>query len=122
MAVVENLNARVRAWWVMVAIFAACFLIGPAATLVLFALTSFYTLREFVSLTPTGAADVWPLAAAFYLFLPLQYWLIWIGWYGLFAILIPVYGFLVLPILAALATATDYDALTLLIAAAIPGG
>lgn len=101
-AVVENLEARVRAWWAMVGIFAACFLVGPAATLVLFALTSFYTLREFVSLTPTRAADTWPLAAAFYVLLPLQYWLIWTGWYGMFAILVPVYGFLLLPVLAAL--------------------
>ena len=39
----------------------------------------------------------------FFLFLPLQYVLIGIGWYGLFAILIPVYAFLVLPSLAAIA-------------------
>jgi phosphatidate cytidylyltransferase len=30
----------------------------------------------------------------------MQYWLIWVNWYGLFAILIPVYAFLVLPITA----------------------
>lgn len=101
-ATVENLNARIRAWWVMVAVFAACFLLGPGATILLMALTSFYTLREFVSLTPTRPADVPPLAAAFYVFLPLQYWLIWSDWYGLFAILIPVYAFLLLPSLAAL--------------------
>ncbi|MBL8589631.1 MAG: phosphatidate cytidylyltransferase [Methylobacteriaceae bacterium] len=101
-ATIDNLNARIRAWWVMIAIFAVGFLLGPAATLILFALTSFYTLREFVSLTPTRAADVPPIAASFYLFLPLQYWLIWTEWYGLFAILIPVYAFLLLPSLAAL--------------------
>ena len=101
-ATVENLNARIRAWWVMVAIFAACFLLGPGATILLMALTSFYTLREFVSLTPTRPADVPALALAFYVLLPLQYWLIWADWYGLFAILIPVYAFLLLPSLAAL--------------------
>ncbi len=102
-ATVDNLNQRIRAWWIMVAIFIAGYLLGPAATLILFALTSFWTLREFVSLTPTRAADVWPIAAAFYVFLPLQYWLIGIEWYALFAILIPVYAFLILPPLAALA-------------------
>lgn len=101
-ATVENLRDRVNAWWVMVAIFAAGFLLGPAATILLFALTSFYTLREFLSLTPTRPADYWPLVAAFYVFLPLQYWLVFIGWYGLFSILIPVYAFLVIPSLAAL--------------------
>ncbi|WEX77875.1 phosphatidate cytidylyltransferase [Sinorhizobium numidicum] len=101
-ATIDNLNARIKAWWVMIAIFAVSFALGRGATLVLFALTSFYTLREFVSLTPTRAADHLPLATAFYILLPLQYWLIWIDWYALFAILIPVYGFLILPSLAAL--------------------
>ncbi|MCG5477506.1 phosphatidate cytidylyltransferase [Sinorhizobium alkalisoli] len=101
-ATVDNLNARIGAWWVMVAIFAVSFGLGRGATVLLFALTSFYTLREFVSLTPTRAADHLPLVGAFYLLLPLQYWLVWIDWYALFTILIPVYGFLLLPSLAAL--------------------
>lgn len=101
-ATVANLNARIRSWWVMVAIFAACSILGFTATLLLFALTSFYTLREFVSLMPTQRADHVPLAAAFYVLLPLHYWLVWIDWYGLFTILIPVYGFLLLPSLSSL--------------------
>lgn len=101
-ATVENLNARIRAWWVMIAIFAACYALGFTATVLLFALTSFYTLREFISLTPTQRADHVPLAFAFYVLLPLQYWLVWSDWYGLFAILIPVYGFLLLPSLSSL--------------------
>lgn len=99
-AAVGNLNARVRAWWMMVAIFAIAFWFGENATLVLFALTSFYCLREFITLTPTRAADHRPVAAAFYLFLPLQYYLIGINWQSLFSIAIPVYGFLLLPVLA----------------------
>ncbi len=97
---IENLNARIRAWWVMIGIFGISVLIGPGATMVLFTLISFYTLREFLSLTPTRPADHWPLLAAFYVFLPLQYWLIWTEWYGLASILIPVYGFVLLPCLA----------------------
>jgi len=99
---IENLVARINAWWAMVAIFAVSFVLGSTATLILFALTSFYTLREFVSLTPTKPADNPPLVAAFYLFLPLQYGLIWANWYGLFAILIPVYGFILTACLAVL--------------------
>ena len=45
---VRNLNERIRAWWVMVAIFAVAFAFGKTVTLVLFALTSFYCLREFL--------------------------------------------------------------------------
>ncbi|HMO28216.1 phosphatidate cytidylyltransferase [Enterovirga sp.] len=98
-ATVENLNARIRAWWVMVAILAGALALGWTATIVLFGLLSFYALREFLSLTPTKPADHWPLLAAFYLFLPAQYLLIGRAWYGLFSILIPVYAYLLLPIL-----------------------
>jgi phosphatidate cytidylyltransferase len=106
-ATVENLNARIRAWWLMVAIFAAAFTFGPAVTLVLFALTSFYCLREFISLTPTRPADHRALAFAFYVFVPLQYVLIWVDWLSLFSIAIPVYAFLLLPVLAVLRHETE---------------
>jgi phosphatidate cytidylyltransferase len=102
-ATVANLNARIEAWWVMVAIFAIAFTFGKAVTLVLFALISFYCLREFITLTPTRPTDHRPLAAAFYLFLPLQYYLIGISWQPVFSIAIPVYAFLLLPVLSVLA-------------------
>jgi len=100
--VIANLNARIRAWWVMAAVLCACFLLGRVATLVLFALASFFALREFLTLTPSRRGDHLPLVLCFYLAIPLQYWLIGIEWYGLFAILIPVYGFLLLPAITAL--------------------
>lgn len=99
---VANLNARIRAWWVMAAVLCACFLLGRVATLVLFALASFFALREFLTLTPSRRGDHLPLVLCFYVAIPLQYWLIGIEWYGLFAILIPVYGFLLLPAITAL--------------------
>lgn len=100
---IRNLNDRIDAWWVMIAIFALGTLAGQTAMLILFALASFYTLREFISLTPTRPADNLPLIGAFYLLLPGQYALIWMDWYGMFSILVPVYGFLLVPILAAIA-------------------
>ncbi|GHD17430.1 phosphatidate cytidylyltransferase [Tianweitania populi] len=106
-ATVDNLNARIRAWWLMVAIFAVAFVFGKIVTLVLFALTSFYCLREFISLTPTKPGDHTALAFAFYVFLPLQYVLIGIDWQSLFSIAIPVYAFLLLPVLAVLRHDTD---------------
>ena len=106
-ATMDNLNKRIRAWWLMVAVLAVAFFFGKAVTLVLFALTSFYCLREFISLTPTRPADHAALAAAFYVFLPLQYILIGIDWQTLFSIAIPVYAFLALPALAVLRHETD---------------
>ncbi len=97
-----NLVARINAWWVMVGILAVAFLAGPAMTLVLFALASFFALREFVTLTPSRPGDRLPLSLAFFLIIPAQYLLIGLDRYGTFAIFIPVYAFLLLPSIAAL--------------------
>jgi len=99
---IDNLNARIRAWWVMIALIAVAFLVGRTAVIVLFGLASFAALREFVTLTPTRRGDHVALALAFFVVLPLQYYLIAIDWYGFYAIFIPVYVFLLLPIVAAL--------------------
>ncbi len=104
---VRNLNARIKAWWVMVAIFAVAFIFGKGVTIVLFMLVSFMALREFYSLTPTHPSDHAAMAAAFYLFIPLQYWLLWIDWVTMLTIAIPVYAFLALPVLSVLRGVTD---------------
>lgn len=101
-ATIDNLNARIRAWWVMCAIFALALAGGRTGAVLLFALVSFLALREFVTLTPTRRADHEPLFWAFFVFLPAQYVLVGIAWYGLFAILVPVYAFLFLPLRSAL--------------------
>lgn len=100
-AVIDNLSARIRAWWVMAAVVGLAFWIGRLGVIVLFALVSLFALREFITLTPTRRSDYYALLAAFYVVLPLQYWLVYIDWYGLYTLLIPVYAFLLLPILAA---------------------
>jgi phosphatidate cytidylyltransferase len=106
-ATLANLNARVRAWWVMVAVFAAAFVLGKAGTLVLFLLASFFSLREFITLTPTRRSDYLPLLIAYFVLLPAQYLLIAFGQYGTFAIFIPVYGFLLLPAVGAFTSDTQ---------------
>lgn len=100
---VQNLNARIRAWWVMVAIFGLAMATGGIGSIVLFVLTSFLALREFITLTPTRAGDHRTLFWIFFIILPLQYYLIALKWYGLFSILIPVYAFLFIPMRSAMA-------------------
>jgi phosphatidate cytidylyltransferase len=92
-ATVANLNARIRAWWVMVAVFAVAVATGGLGSVILFAAMSFLALREFMTLTPTSRADHGVLFWSFFIFAPIQYVLVWMQWYGLFAILIPVYAF-----------------------------
>jgi phosphatidate cytidylyltransferase len=102
-ATVQNLNARIRAWWMMVAVFGLALATGGIGSVILFGLTSFMALREFITLTPTRHGDHRALFLAFFVVLPLQYYLVGVKWYGLFSILIPVYAFLFLPLRSAAA-------------------
>jgi phosphatidate cytidylyltransferase len=99
--VIDNLLARINAWWVMVVVLGMAFLAGPAGVTVLFVLVSFAALREFMSLTYKSSGDHTILAVSFFLVLPAQYLWIYLGWYGAFTVFIPVYVFLVLPIIIA---------------------
>ncbi|KAA8998964.1 phosphatidate cytidylyltransferase [Affinibrenneria salicis] len=102
-ATIANLNARIRAWWAMCIIAIVAILIGQIGSLVLFALMSFYALRECITLTPTQRGDHEALFWCFFIILPLQYVLIGIEWYGVFVIMLPVYASLFLPARIALA-------------------
>ena len=108
-ALVQQFNSRIRAWWLMCSVLAAAFLLGPAsnvATIIVFGLVSFWALREFITLTPTRLGDHRALFWVFFLFTPLQYWLISADIPALYTVLIPVYGFLFIP--ARVALAGDY--------------
>jgi phosphatidate cytidylyltransferase len=95
--VIANLNARIRAWWIMSAVFAFSLATGGIGSVILFAILSFFALREFVTLTPTRPADHAALFWVFFIITPLQYYLVATKWYGFFAVLIPVYAFLFIP-------------------------
>lgn len=102
-----NLNARIKAWWIMVGAMCIAFLFGSGGVIVLFALISFASLREYATLTQTRRADHRVLLGMFLLVIPVQYYLIWIDWYGLYSIFIPVYCFLAMPVLTALSGDTS---------------
>lgn len=101
-AVIDNLNARINAWWVMILIIFAAAFIGFYAVIALFFIISFMALREFLSLIYIRRGDHLALAACFYVILPVQYYFVAIDWFSMFTIFIPVYAFLFLPILSAL--------------------
>ncbi|MGH9421660.1 MAG: phosphatidate cytidylyltransferase, partial [Thermoanaerobaculia bacterium] len=94
---VDNLNARIRAWWAMSVVFALSLLTGGLGSVILFGILSFFALREFITLTPTRPADHSALFWVFFIILPLQYYLVATQWYGFFSVLIPVYAFLFIP-------------------------
>jgi phosphatidate cytidylyltransferase len=104
---VDNVNARVRAWWVMSVAFAIAVASGGVGSVVLFALISLLALREFVTLSPTGRVDHAALVWSFFLVTPVQYVLVGVQWYGFFSIMIPVYAFLLVTARLVLAGETE---------------
>jgi phosphatidate cytidylyltransferase len=68
---------------------------------------SLLALREFVTLAPTRREDHRTLLWSFFAVTPLQYYLIGIRWYGLFAIMIPVYAFVLVAVSNVIAGRTD---------------
>ena len=99
---ISNLNARINAWWVMTLVLVLAFVTGHIGSTFLFFLVSFAALRECLSLVYSRRGDYAVLVACFYVVLPVQYYFVLTDWYGMFAIFIPVYAFLLLPILAGL--------------------
>lgn len=92
-----ELTLRIKSWWMMAAVFTFAIIINRNISLIFLAFLSFLALKEFYSLIPTRRADRRVLFWA-YLSIPVQFFWIYIGWYGMFIIFIPVYMFLLLPI------------------------
>ena len=106
---ITNLVARMRAWWMMITVFFCALVLGPHSLNLLFVLVSYQALTEYLDLTPEGrgeekerrarrAPSTLALRVAFYLVLPVQYLLVAVGWYGFFAVFIPVYAFVFIPL------------------------
>lgn len=91
-----ELVQRIRSWWVMVAVFAIAIAIDRRLSIAFFAFVSFLALKEYFSLIPTRRADRRVLFWA-YLSIPLQYYWVYRGWYGIFIVFIPVWMALVVP-------------------------
>ena len=92
-----------RSSWVMAIVFWIGWLSGDATATVLFGLVSFFALREFLTLSPTRRSDHRSLVLAFFVILPLQYLLVGLRRFELFSVFIPVYVFLAIPVVSALA-------------------
>lgn len=92
----RELRARIGSWWVMVALLVGALALGPTAMIVLLGFVSYLALKEYLTIIPTRKADRVVLLVA-YLAVPIQYYWVGIGWYGMFVIFVPVYMFLILP-------------------------
>ncbi len=96
-------GALLKTSWIMVTVFWVGWVLGERVATVLFALVSFFALREFITLTPTRRGDHRSLVLAFFAVLPVQFWLVATARFDLFTVFIPVYAFLAIPVASALA-------------------
>ena len=96
-------NTLLRGTWLMAIVFWIGWMSGTIGGNVLFGLVSFFALREFMALSPTQRGDHRSLVLAFFVILPLQYVLVGTRQFNLFTVFIPVYVFLTIPVISALA-------------------
>ena len=100
--VIEAFLMRIHTWWGLTVILSVAVLSGAFGVTLLFAFVSFAALREFLTFTAKRRADHLSLVLAFFVILPLQYLFVWLDWMWLFTVFIPVYAFLLLPIVSAI--------------------
>ena len=101
-----NVRQRINTWWMMATIFTLAMVVNRTISILFFAFVSFLALKEFLSLIPTRRADRRVLFWAYLAILAQYYW-VYLEWYGMFIIFIPVYMFLLLPFRAVLIGQTE---------------
>jgi phosphatidate cytidylyltransferase len=99
----ERLQRDLRAVWIGASVFWLSWLSGPAGATLLFGVLSLIALREFITLAHTRRSDHRSLLLAFFVVLPMQYVLVAWRSFDLFTVFIPVYVFLAIPVLGAMA-------------------
>ncbi len=101
-AELKNFRRLLGTSWFMVVVFWVAWALGDTVATILFALISFFALREFITLSPTRRGDHRSLVLAFFVVLPIQFWLVRTEHFDLFTVFIPVYVFLAIPVVSAL--------------------
>ena len=91
-----ELRQRIQSWWWIIALLFFVLATSRTTAIVFFGFLSFLALKEFLSIVPTRLTDRRVIFWA-YLSIPVQYYWVSMGWYGMFIIFIPVYVFLFLP-------------------------
>ncbi|GAE94230.1 phosphatidate cytidylyltransferase [Gracilibacillus boraciitolerans JCM 21714] len=94
----DTLQSRIKTWWGgMFVIFCFATLFNSTVSLIAIMILCYFALKEYFMMMKTRKSDrrifLWA-----YLMIPIQFYWIYIGWYGMFIVFIPVYVFLFLPL------------------------
>jgi phosphatidate cytidylyltransferase len=98
-----QLRRDLRAVWVGALVFWVSWISGPVGATLAFGVFSFLALREFITLAHTRRGDHRSLILAFFVVLPIQYLIVGLERFDLFSVFVPVYVFLAIPVISALA-------------------
>lgn len=82
----------------MFVIFCLATLFNPIVSLISLMVLAFFSLKEYFSMIRSTRKADRRLFLWAYLAIPVQFYWIYIGWYGMFIVFIPLYVFLVLPL------------------------
>ncbi len=104
----QDFNGLLRTSWLMSTVFWLGWAAGETVATVLFGLVAFFALREFITLSPTRQGDHHSLVIAFFIVLPIQFALVITRHFDLVTVFIPVYVFLAIPVVGALAGDTRH--------------
>ena len=99
----KDFNGVLQTTWVMATVFWVGWALGETVATVLFGFVAFFALREFITLSPTRQGDHRSLVLAFFVVLPAQFFLVINRNFDLVTVFIPVYVFLAIPVVSALA-------------------
>ena len=99
----KDFNGLLRTSWLMTLVFWVGWALGETVATMLFGIVAFFALREFITLSPTRQGDHNSLVMAFFIVLPVQFALVITRNFDLVTVFIPVYVFLAIPVVGALA-------------------
>ena len=99
----KEFSGVLQTTWVMATVFWVGWALGETVATVLFGIVAFFALREFITLSPTRQGDHRSLVLAFFIVLPAQFYLVINRNFDLVTVFIPVYVFLAIPVVSALA-------------------
>jgi phosphatidate cytidylyltransferase len=103
----KDFNGVLQTSWVMATVFWVGWALGETVATVLFGFVAFFALREFITLSPTRQGDHRSLVLAFFVVLPVQFYLVTTRHFDLVTVFIPVYVFLAIPVVSALSGDTQ---------------
>lgn len=92
-----EIRLRIRTWWLIAASLLGALIFNRVVSLLFFAFVSFLALKEYLSMIPTRRADRRVIFWGYFA-ISVQYFWIYVDWYTMFLIFIPVYAFLFLPL------------------------